>query len=85
MMSTPSAPPKCSVSKRSSASPKTATAASLTAPFYSVTHFGQKEDERPYWHLLRRPSPRKGDDGTDVLLAFCEAGMAPARTRTPAP
>ena len=44
-------------------------------PFYSVTHFEQEEDQNAYWIIHRRPSPRKGDDGLDVLLSFTDAGL----------
>jgi type VI secretion system protein ImpG len=45
-------------------------------PFYALSHFEHKEDQAPYWHIRRRKSPRKGDDGMDVLLSFTDAGMA---------
>jgi type VI secretion system protein ImpG len=45
-------------------------------PFYSVAHFDQAEDANAYWHIRRRRSPRKGDEGMDVLLSFTDAGMA---------
>jgi type VI secretion system protein ImpG len=48
-------------------------------PFYSVSHFDQQEDQNAYWHIHRRPSPRKGDDGQDVLLSFTDAGLTAAQ------
>ncbi|KJS33382.1 MAG: hypothetical protein VR64_00810 [Desulfatitalea sp. BRH_c12] len=48
-------------------------------PFYSVGHYGQKEDQEAYWHIQRSPSPRKGDQGMDVSLSFTDAGMAAAQ------
>jgi type VI secretion system protein ImpG len=42
-------------------------------PFYSIRHHLVGEDdqgERAFWCLQRRPSGRKGDDGTDVYLSF---------------
>jgi type VI secretion system protein ImpG len=47
-------------------------------PFYSVAHHEQKEDQDAYWHVQRRPSPRKGDKGLDVFLTFTDAGLAAA-------
>ncbi len=44
-------------------------------PFYALSHFKDKQDHDPYWHIRRRKSPRKGDDGMDVLLSFTDAGM----------
>ncbi|MBT8340223.1 MAG: type VI secretion system baseplate subunit TssF [Desulfatitalea sp.] len=48
-------------------------------PFYAVSHFGQKETGSAYWHIQRRPSPRKGDAGTDVMLAFTDEALAMAQ------
>ncbi len=51
------------------------TADVLYQPFYSVSHFDQSEESDAYWHIRRRKSPRKGDDGMDVLLSFTDANM----------
>ncbi len=48
-------------------------------PFYSVSHYGQKEDQGAYWHLSRRPSPRKDDKGMDILLSFTDAALTNAQ------
>ena len=48
-------------------------------PFYAIGHFDQPEDGDAYWHIRRHQSPRKGDDGTDVLLSFTDAGLAAAQ------
>jgi len=45
-------------------------------PFYALSHFEHHEDEEAYWHIRRRKSPRKDDEGMDVLLSFTDAGMA---------
>jgi len=49
-------------------------------PFYSLRHHLDEED-RPglavFWHLQRRPSGRKDDDGTEVFLSFTDAGLRP--------
>jgi type VI secretion system protein ImpG len=43
-------------------------------PFYSVRHHLEEEygHRRTFWHLQRRPSGRKGDDGTEVFLSFAD-------------
>ncbi len=48
-------------------------------PFYSMSHFDQSEDADAYWHIRRRQSPRKGDEGMDVLLSFTDADMTAAQ------
>lgn len=45
-------------------------------PFYSLSHIDAQEDPQAYWHIRRRKSPRKGDNGMDVLLSFTDDGMA---------
>ena len=45
-------------------------------PFYSVSHYGEEESGHAYWHIRRKPSPRKGDRGMDVFLGFTDDGMA---------
>ena len=59
----------------------TATAASSPGkefefkPFYSLKHHLDDEDShdlRAYWHIQRRPSGKKGDDGTEVFLSFAD-------------
>lgn len=47
-------------------------------PFYALSHFEDKEQQEAYWHIRRRKSPRRGDDGMDVLLSFTDADMAVA-------
>lgn len=47
-------------------------------PFYALSHFEDQTDQDAYWHIRRRKSPRKGDDGMDLLLSFTDAGMAAA-------
>ena len=48
-------------------------------PFYSVGHFDQQDEQNAYWHIHRRPSPRKGDDGLDVVLTFSDSGLRAAQ------
>ena len=37
-------------------------------PFYSYRHRTLKEKKQTFWHITRRASTRKGDEGTDVYL-----------------
>lgn len=47
-------------------------------PFYALSHFENQEDQEAYWHIRRRKSSRKGDEGMDLLLSFTDDGMATA-------
>ncbi len=48
-------------------------------PFYSIRHHLDSEDERRvFWHIQRRPSGRKGDDGTEIFLSFTDWNLKPA-------
>jgi type VI secretion system protein ImpG len=49
-------------------------------PFYSIGHHaddGDEEGRRVFWLMARRPSMKKGDDGTEVFLSFCDAQAMP--------
>jgi type VI secretion system protein ImpG len=49
-------------------------------PFYSIRHHlesGDEERERAFWRIERRPSGRKGDDGTEVYLSFTDWNLKP--------
>ena len=49
-------------------------------PFYSVRHHLDEEDShgrRAFWHIQRRPSNKKGDDGTEVFLSFADLDFNP--------
>ncbi|GAM09409.1 hypothetical protein OR1_01687 [Geobacter sp. OR-1] len=44
-------------------------------PFYSLRHHLDEEDEYTkgaFWHMNRRTSGRKGDNGTDLFLSFSD-------------
>lgn len=50
-------------------------------PFYSMRHHLREEDEnsrQAFWHIQRRQSERKGDNGTDVYLSFTNLDFQPA-------
>ncbi len=42
-------------------------------PFYSLKHhLGDEDETKAYWHINRRESGRKGDNGTEVYLSFTD-------------
>lgn len=49
-------------------------------PFYSIRHHLETDDgsRKAFWRSERRPSGRKGDDGTDVFISFTDWDMQPA-------
>ncbi len=50
-------------------------------PFYSIRHHVQEEEgagQRAFWYSQRRPSGRKGDNGTEVFLSFADLNFRPA-------
>jgi len=49
-------------------------------PFYSMRHHLREDDEnsrQAFWHIQRRQSERKGDNGTDVYLSFTDLDFRP--------
>jgi type VI secretion system protein ImpG len=46
-------------------------------PFYSFKHAVERENQRAFWYAARRPSPKKGDSGTDVFLSFVDFNFRP--------
>jgi type VI secretion system protein ImpG len=49
-------------------------------PLYSLRHHLHEEGDADsaFWHTQRRPSARKGDNGTDVFLSFSNLDLKPA-------
>ena len=50
-------------------------------PFYSVRHHMAAEEgpgENTFWCIRRKPSGRKGDDGTEVFLSFVDGNLKSA-------
>jgi type VI secretion system protein ImpG len=50
-------------------------------PFYSLNHHfdeGAGRPTTPFWHIQRRPSGLKGDEGTEVFLSFSDWSFTPA-------
>lgn len=50
-------------------------------PFYSISHYGKNNDPEAYWHARRKPSPRKGDTGMDMVLTFTDSGLSDVSPR----
>jgi type VI secretion system protein ImpG len=46
-------------------------------PFYSLKHAADQERQQAFWHATRRPSPRKGDEGTEVYLSLVDFNFQP--------
>ena len=46
-------------------------------PFYSFKHATEREQQQAFWHTTRRPSPRKGDTGTEVYLSLVDLNFRP--------
>ncbi|RJX28990.1 MAG: type VI secretion system baseplate subunit TssF [Desulfurivibrio sp.] len=49
-------------------------------PFYSMRHHLREDEEnsrQAFWHIQRRQSERKGDNGTDVYLSFTDLDFQP--------
>ncbi len=54
-------------------------------PFYSVRHHLEDTDmkkKKVFWHMQRRPSEKKGDNGSDVFLSFADIDFRPADPST---
>lgn len=49
-------------------------------PIYSVRHHLENDEgrQRAFWRAERRPSGRKGDDGTETYLSFTDWNLKPA-------
>lgn len=48
-------------------------------PFYSYRHGGIRERRQTFWHAVRRPSNRRGDDGTEVSISLVDLLGKPMR------
>jgi type VI secretion system protein ImpG len=44
-------------------------------PFYSYRHRTLREKNQTFWYSTRRPSPRKGDEGSEVSLFLVDLSM----------
>jgi type VI secretion system protein ImpG len=48
-------------------------------PFYSYRHGTIRERRQTFWHAVRRPSQRRGDEGTDVSICLVDLLGRPMR------
>ena len=46
-------------------------------PFFSIRHGLQGDPSTCYWYAQRQPSPRQGDDGSDMSLSLVDRNMDP--------
>jgi type VI secretion system protein ImpG len=46
-------------------------------PFYSFKHAADHEQSEAFWHVTRRPSQKKGDEGTEVYLSLVDFNFQP--------
>ncbi|MEW6381901.1 MAG: type VI secretion system baseplate subunit TssF [bacterium] len=50
------------------------------SPFYSLRHHLREDenlDRKAFWHVQRRPSGKKGDNGTEIFLSFTDWNLKP--------
>ncbi len=67
-----------SIEEVMSSNPQTAEV-EVYEPFYSYRHATQRERKQTFWHATRRPSGRRGDEGTEVFLALVDLAGRPTR------
>ncbi|MBI4877700.1 MAG: type VI secretion system baseplate subunit TssF [Acidobacteria bacterium] len=48
-------------------------------PFYSYRHGMLRDRNQTFWHSTRRPSGRRGDDGTEIFLSLVDLSGRPRR------
>jgi type VI secretion system protein ImpG len=46
-------------------------------PFYSFKHAAERERQHAFWYAVRRLSPKKGDNGTEVYLSLVDLDFRP--------
>ncbi len=47
-------------------------------PFYSFKHAIERDKQKSFWVATRRPSPKKGDAGTEVYLSLVDLDFRPS-------
>ena len=70
-----------SVDRVFTSSPTSAGKEAEFKPFYSLNHHldeGEDDPDTPFWHIQRRPSGLKGDEGSEVFLSFTDWSFKPA-------
>ncbi len=48
-------------------------------PFYSYRHASVQDKKQTFWHTTRRPSSRKGDEGSEVYLSLTDLSARAVR------
>ena len=48
-------------------------------PFYSFRHGATHDREQAFWHAVRRPSGRRGDEGTEIFMTLVDLSGRPIR------
>ena len=48
-------------------------------PFYSFRHGATHDREQAFWHAVRRPSGRRGDEGTEIFITLVDLSGRPIR------
>lgn len=51
-------------------------------PFYSYRHAALRDKRQTFWMTSRRPSARRGDDGTDLYLSLVDLSSRPVQPDT---
>ena len=48
-------------------------------PFYSFRHAAPRHQQQAFWHAVRRPSGRRGDEGTEMFLSLVDLSGRPVQ------
>jgi type VI secretion system protein ImpG len=48
-------------------------------PFYSFRHGALRDRRQAFWHAVRRPSGRRGDEGTELFLSLVDLSGRPVQ------
>ncbi len=51
-------------------------------PFFAFRHDAERATQETFWHMSRRPSERKDDDGTEVYLSLVDMAFDPSVPET---
>jgi type VI secretion system protein ImpG len=47
-------------------------------PFFAFRHDAERSSQETFWHMSRRPSERKDDEGTEVFLSLVDMAFDPS-------
>ncbi|MGE5347611.1 MAG: type VI secretion system baseplate subunit TssF [Acidithiobacillales bacterium] len=51
-------------------------------PFFAFRHDAERAKEETFWHMSRRPSERKDDEGTEIYLSLVDMAFDPSVPET---